>query len=255
MKTTNMLMLATILLFSACSKKGNDPEVIVDPVSKTCQIVTVEEVNESPITYTYDDQGRVLKVTELYGFGTGTFTYSAGKVTFKDSNDGTNKEFNTDTQGRIVSDSRDTYKYNADGYLTEKNDGSIPAEFVLTYTNGNLVKVVTDGKETSDITYYEDEINQNLMGFENPLFSGLLFNHHTFSSLTATFMGKPSKNLVKSITVVEKDASTGLNVQTTETYTYQKDSDGKVTSQTVKRDAPSGSYSGVSTLNFSYNCK
>ena len=76
-------MLSIFFLISSCSKSGNDPKKSIDPVVDPCRIVTVEVINGTPVTYSYDSQGRVSQTTNLFGFGTGTFTYSTYNVTFK----------------------------------------------------------------------------------------------------------------------------------------------------------------------------
>lgn len=247
-------MLSIFFLISSCSKSGNDPKKSIDPVVDPCRIVTVEVINGTPVTYSYDSQGRVSQTTNLFGFGTGTFTYSTYNVTFKNAKDGSTYNFVTDAQGRIVSDKYDTYKYDAEGYLIEKNDGSVTSEFVLSYSNGNLVKVVRRGEETSTISYF-DERNQDLMGYESPLFSSLLFNMHTFSGIMVRFTGKQSKNLVRSITTVKKDPDTNKEVEFRDTYTYQKDSDGKVIAMNIDSEPRTGIHYGVSAYRFTYNCK
>lgn len=177
-----------------------------------------------------------------------------GKVNFTDAKVTGNKSFNIDASGRIISDELDTYKYNSDGYLIEKTDkSSTTPEFVLSYNNGNLVKVVTDGTETANITYYEDEASQNLLGYENAVYSSLIFNLHTFSNLTATFTGKSSKNLVKTIAMQRTEQ--GKLQQYKETYVYKKDQDGKIISLVITREAPSANDSGVNTINFTYQCQ
>lgn len=246
-----MLMLMAVLALSSCKKNGNnEPE----KVSGNCKIVSIKEDNEPATTYSYNADGKVSKVANLYGFGTGEFAYQTGKVNFTDAKGTDNKSFNVDASGRIISDDLDTYKYNSDGYLIEKTGKSstIP-EFVLSYNNGNLVKAVTDGTETANITYYEDEASQNLLGYETAIYSNLIFNQHTFSNLTATFTGKSSKNLVKTIAMQRTEQ--GKLQQYKETYVYKKDQDGKIISLVITREAPAGNGSGVYTINFTYQCQ
>lgn len=239
-------MLMAVLALSSCKKNGNnEPE----KVSGNCKIVSIKEDNEPATTYSYNADGKVSKVTNLYGFGTGEFTYQTDKVNFTDVKGTDNQSFNIDASGRIISDEFDIYKYNSEGYLIEKayKSTSMP-EFVLSYDNGNLVKVVEDGEVTTDITYYKDEASQNLLGYENAIYS--IFNSHTYSSLTATFTGKTSKNLVKTITVQGI-----IQGQIKETYVYKKDQDGKIISLVITREAPAGYGAGVFTTNFTYECQ
>jgi len=253
MKKANLLILITVLSFSACSKNDNPT---VEPVVPQCKIVSIKEGDDPATTYTYDGNGKVSLVTNLYGFGTGTFTYQAGKINFTDINGSVNQSLTTDASGRLLSDGTDTYKYNSDGYLIEKYwnfvSTSVP-EYVLSYSNGNLTKVTTDNNETIDITYDETESYQDLIGYESPLWSPLLFNQHTFSNITATMIGKSSKNLVK--TIVLKRPENGKILQFNETYTYKKDQEGKITSLTIVSVSPGNFFNGTSIINFSYQCK
>jgi len=190
-KTTHMLVLLAMLAFGSCKKNGNNS---AEPTATTCKIVSIKEGDDPATTYSYNDNDKISNVTNLYGFGNGTFSYQTSSTTFTDSGTGARQILVTDVSGKIVSDQYDTYKYNNDGYLIEKTGkGTTMPEFVLSYSNGNLTKVITDGTETSDITYYDSEVAQNLLGYESALWSSLLFNQHTFSNITATMIGKGSR--------------------------------------------------------------
>jgi len=255
MKTTHILMLVALLLLGACKKDNTDEQPTTTP--KTCQIITIKEGDEATTTYSYDNAGKVSKVTNLSGVDNGTFSYQSGSVIFTSSDDGSKETFSIDASGRITSDEYYTYKYNTEGYLIEKTLKSDKSpEFTLSYTAGNLTKVIIAsfvGHETVNITYYDAEAYQNLLGFENPVYSGLLFNQHTFSSFKATFTGKSNKNLVKSITM--ERLSQGKVQKFQEDYVYKKDQDGKVTSITLTSTSPAGYNSGVNTTSINYLCK
>ena len=253
MKKAYMFIIITSLFISACSKNDNP---IVEPIAPQCKIVSIKEGDDPTTTYTYDGNGKVSLVTNLYGFGSGTFTYQTGKINFTDINGSENQSLSTDASGRVISDGTDTYKYNSDGYLIEKYWRSISTtvpEYVLSYSNGNLIKVTTDNNETIDVTYDETETYQNLLGYESPLWSSLIFNQHTFSNLTATMIGKSSKNLVKSI--VMKRTENGKILQFNETYSYKKDQEGKITTLTIVSVSPANYYNGTSVISFTYQCQ
>lgn len=252
MKTANMLMLMAVLSLSACKKNGiNEPEKI----SGNCKIVSIKEDNDPASTYSYDASGKISKVTNLYGYGNGVFTYQTDKVNFTDAKGTENQSFNIDASGRITLDKFDTYKYNSDGYLIEKAYRPNPttSNFILSYTNGNLTKVIIDGFETVNITYYDAEAVQNLLGYENALHSSLVFNESTYSNFNIAFLGKGSKNLVKSIT--KQRTISGVTQNFNDTYVYKKDTDGKIVSLEITRQASGGYFNGVNTVNFTYQCQ
>lgn len=245
MNKANMLMLMTVLFFSACKKGGNDTTI-----PETYKIVSVQEDNEPPSTYTYDDKGRVSKVTGLYGYGDGTFAYTDSRVTFTKGSDGS-KQYFTVKDGRILTDEYDTYTYDSELFLTSKSESEVGTpDYTLSYSNQNMVKVVSKDGRITTIDYYEGEAYQSLLGFENALYSSLLFNESTFSSFNAMFTGKHSKNLVKLITTTKQINGKAYTYK--ESYTYQKDTDGKVTMMTVQFDQPDIPKTTVYTTKFTY---
>ena len=246
MKRSNILMLMAVLLFSACKKSGNDTTK-----PQTYKIVSVQENNEAPSTYTYDDKGRVSKVTNLYGYGDGTFAYSDSRITFTKESDGSTQYFNL-AGGFISSNKYDIYNYDAEQFLTTRSsaqDNSV--DYTLSYSGQNIVKVVSKDGRITTIDYYEGDSYQNLMGFENALYSSLLFNESTFSSFDASFTGKRSNNLVKLITTTKQIA--GKTFTYKDTYTYLKDADGKVTTMTVQTEQPVTPSIIITVYKFTYS--
>lgn len=246
MNKLKMLTLMALLLSSACKKSGNDTTT-----PQTYKIVSVQESNETPSTYTYDDKGRVSKVTNLYGYGDGTFSYTDFRVTFKKGSDGSTQYFNL-ADGLISSNTFDIYNYDAEHFLTTRSsaqDNSV--DYTLSYSGQNMVKVVSKDGRVTTIDYFESEPYQNLLGFENALYSSLLFNESTFSSFDAIFTGKHSKNLVKLITTTKQIS--GKTYTYTDTYTYQKDAEGKVTTMSIQTQQPVTPNFIISEYKFTYS--
>ncbi len=242
-------MLLAVLGLTSCKK--------AEKGSSNCKITSVNDQRGSISTYTYDTAGKVSNVTGLYGYGDGIFTYQRGAITFTSSMNEPNKTFYTDHSGRITQYGTDVYKYNTDGYLIEKSlryYGIVP-EFSLSYADGNLVKVDINGKKTAEITYYDEPV-QNLLGYETALCSDLLYNDENgFHTMDATFIGKGSRNLVKSITLKHISTVDNNPEQLKETRVYTKDQNGKITLMTITRDVPDFYGPGTSTVSFAYQCQ
>ena len=115
-KKIHILVFLGMLAFGSCKKGDNNSN---EPIKAICRVVSIKE-DDNPTTFTYDGNGKVSKVTNLYGFGTGTFIYQSNTVNFTDATGKENQSFNIDASGRIIADQFDTYKYNSEGYLIEK---------------------------------------------------------------------------------------------------------------------------------------
>ena len=114
------------------------------------------------------------------------------------------------------SSATNTYEYDADGYLTKivLNSGTSTSETItFTVVNGNRVgtSYLTGGfTYTGTSQYLMDKINT--IGYEN---------------MGITFMGKQEKNLVQTAAI----SMSGVSL--TQTYTYQYDSQNRVTNSIV----------------------
>jgi YD repeat-containing protein len=249
--TKRYILLLLTLIICACNK-SNEPSP--EPDFPQCKITSIKEDNDPTSTYTYNSSGQVSQVTNVYGFGNGAFSYQSGSTTFTSANTGVRETVITDAAGNILSDQYDNYKYNLDGYLIEKTPkNTATPEYIMSYSNGNLIEIVTNLGEITNIMYYDGEPNVNLLGYENPLWSNLLFNQHTFSNITATMIGKSSKNLVKGIMMTR--TVDGVPEKFTNSYSYKKDQEGRVITLTIEYSAPSSYYNGVNNINFTYQCK
>lgn len=254
MKQTLILMLSLFLL-TACSKSDSDDS---QPATTTCTVKTMEylENNKSDdkLFLTYNDKGKVIRIDH----GTAnsadyeTYDYQTGKIVLFDKIASSGKSetitFNLDANSRITSVDGYTFKYNADGYLSEsKETGSgFTSTTTYTYTGGNLTKIdyvdtygTTTEKSSTTIDYNTDAY-QSIGGYGSALAN---FSFNEYGALI-DYYGKPSKNLISKDTF----KSTGYPDDVT-TYTYVKDEKGKVTSMKLDRGQMKNE------LNLVYDCK
>jgi Domain of unknown function (DUF4595) with porin-like fold len=233
-------ILPVFLLLVACSKSKENKSAPVN----SCDQIT-EAFDPHPYTalgpatavFTYDDQGRlthvqgqlqnqssyayfndsiVLTATDIYGVNIGTTYY-------------------LDNQHHVTRtrDANYDFQYNADGYLIScklpyGNNGQIIGYYsrLLTYTNGNLTEVTTTDPNAvpQKISFgYYDEPNQDLMGYNSPLYiSEIIADRNSFFLIREGYFGKQSKNLYKSLDWNNPSYPPG-------TVGYAKDSSGRAT--------------------------
>jgi len=214
-----------ITCLTSCKKKSNS----------TGNLVMMENDAGLVSSYTYDGQGRVTNVQ--YSDNTReTYSYSAGTVTYQyyDSGVSTPGEttiYTLNSQGLATSDvstgpdvtggtELDSFTYNSQGYTTYANYGG--QMWTYLYTNDDLTLEIpaTTTIDTLINTYLSVTDNRN---WGEP------------------FLGLDSKNLLST----EHDQLNYYN----HTHTYQYDSQGRVTQETVN---PAYSGSGVEVITYSY---
>jgi Domain of unknown function (DUF4595) with porin-like fold len=210
----HFLFVLFLFLFISCSKSKDQPVNTCDQITESYDPHPYGNLGPPTAIFTYDDQGRVsyvkgqlqnqasytyyndsivLTATDIYGADIGTTYY-------------------LDNQRRIIR-TRDydwDFKYNTDGYMISckipyGNNGQITGYTpkFLTYTNGNLTEVTTTDPNAvpQKISFgYYDEPNQNLMGYNSPLYiSGILGDRNSFFLISGGYFGKQSKNLYKTL--------------------------------------------------------
>ena len=227
-------------LLVACSKSKENRPASVD----TCDQIT-EAFDPHPYTalgpptavFIYDDQGRLTHVQgQQQNQATYAYYNDSIVLTATDIN-GVNigTTYYLDNQHHITR-TRDfdyDFQYNADGYMIScklpyGNNGQIlgyTPKF-LTYTNGNLTEVTTTDPnavpQKISIGYY-DEPNQDLMGYNSPLYiSEILGDRNSFFLIRGGYFGKQSTNLYKTLDWNSPSYPPG-------TVSYVKDSSGRAT--------------------------
>nr|WP_294895043.1 hypothetical protein [uncultured Pedobacter sp.] len=235
MKKILLLAFTASVMLGACKKSDDTPkEELCTQVSTYTDVYESSQGDsDSDITnVTYDSQGRVSKVAWSDGSSFLSYTYNTGSIT-EDLNDNGYLEqtvYTLDNQSRIVRAVRGTdvdvsYSYNAEGYLSEINDGSDNITFE--WQNGNMVE--SDGTTYS---YYNEVAPQSYLittfGEDNMYLNSSLYS----------YFGKMSKNLLK----------TETEGQSTTTYQYEKDTKGRVNKITSVNGGDKDTYA------ISYSC-
>ncbi|HTN21276.1 MAG TPA: hypothetical protein VL125_12415 [Pelobium sp.] len=230
MKKILLLAFTASVMLGACKKSDDTPK------EEVCTTVSSYSTSYdySPDTHvkniSYDSQNRISKVT--WSNSSLTYTYSASSIT-EDVNDGGYLEqtvYTLDDKNRIVREVRGTdvdisYFYDAEGHLSEVNDGSETTTFE--WQNGNLVEC--DGTTYS---YYNEVAPQSYLITTYGV-NGIYLNSSLYS-----YFGKMSKNLLK----------TETEGQSTTTYQYEKDTKGRVNKITSINGGDKDTYA------ISYSC-
>jgi YD repeat-containing protein len=212
-----------VLGSSSCEKEDESPND--DPivgVGESLSYVRTETNSGYSVTYTYDSQARIVR-TDYPDGSYGTYSYAGSTLTYK-MFDAAGTEIDgltgqVDANGRVLQYSEGgsvvSFTYNADGQMASQTVDGSSANY--TYTGGNLVSVSSaDGTET--FTYLTDK-------------------YETRYTEGTSLLGFPSLNLV----------ATRTSDGEVNTYTYEFDSQNRVTKETSS--SPS---SGTSVTTYTY---
>jgi len=234
MKLRNWIFMLSIgiLALTSCKKDSDESEPM--------PLIATETSDGITSTFSYKD-GRLDKIVNSDNSKT-TFTYETSKVTVSEfESNGTissTEIYTLNSKGLAISSTSTgkkkksgnmitdrlmlknststtaTYEYDANGYMTKvtMSDGTTTSSSTLVITDGNP----TSGTATSEgftfnllFAYFTDKTNT--IGQENE---------------GTTFLGKQSKNLLKSATISFIGYSVSSN------YVYEYDSKNRVTNQT-----------------------
>lgn len=237
--------LATVSLLCLFScKKGNSDSSLNppgDPCDRVKEVLLYNQYADPVLQHEadviYDNQGRVKTIIGK-GKNRSDYTYFKEKIELKATDifgNDISVTYFLDSKGRITRTSYFDfqYTYNEGGYLISLfnpygTGGVINGSTlnILSYENGDLVHVTNDveNSEYSDIkfTYYE-EPNQDMMGYNNPLYiSGLIGDRPSFFLMKAGYYGKLSTHLMKSVKFNNGYSAWPQN--------YTKDAKGRVVS-------------------------
>jgi hypothetical protein len=228
------IFFCSILILSC--KKNKDEE---KPVYSCDQItkVTVRNYSDPVATIVYDEQGRV-KYIKSNGRNSLVYTYFEDHIILQAtdySGDDIGLTYYLDANGRIKGTSLfdNQYTYNDEGYLVSFRQPVGTSEqitgydaYTLKYENGDLVELSSPTNASIkkvNFKYY-DEPNQDLLGFNQPLYM-MLENRSSFYLIGAGFYGKQSAHLYK--TYAFDDIWSDYQIP------YTRDGKGRITSQSA----------------------
>lgn len=245
MKTKQIMLLiaATAATYFTSCKKDSDSTTPTN-TTPTCTITSTLENDTTYAAFIYNTNGTINQVvnkepssdTAIYSvsYETNLITISINGTPFRTyflNSKGNADSIVTDVQGFFTLITTNTY--DNDGYLKTQNESvtflgnTSETTRNYTYTNGNLTTMnESDGTTNTAYTYdYFTDKTNNLSKV----------------NLDNMFVGNSTKNLIK---------TEFTNGEITTNYTYNFDSNGKVTKQIAT--STSGE---VNQTNFSWTCK
>lgn len=207
--------LLIVLLSVSCSKE-KPAAAKEDPCNRITEVLDYHPYDsptyQSTAVITYDENGRI-KTIKGPGQNRTEFIYYKDSIVMKatDIFGGVLDDvYFLDGAGRVARTRNSNYdfRYDAEGYLVSfqqpygyngQINGYTP--YRMKYENGNLVEVYTTDPNivTKSFTLdYYPEPNQELMGYNSPLYIGrVIGDRNTFYLVRGGFFGKSSKNLLK----------------------------------------------------------
>ena len=193
--------IVSLVLINSCKKSSS----VNGLVSQTTEVYTNNGiVQTTQIQYTYDGQGRQIQAVSTGNTNsTTTYNYStAGKVIKTVGSSTTTYTLNS--QGLVYYDGISDFTY-TNGYLTRQVDSTSIDSFVTnTVTNGNITLIVFSLNGTQiDISYQYTSVKD-------------------YRNYGLSFLGKTNTDNV----LTQQTQGDVIN------YTYQYDSEGRVTQQT-----------------------
>lgn len=238
-KHLKSLMIAAVAVMSIVGCKKDKTEDLVN--NSDCKLseinVIYNGIPDEVYKFAYDNSCKIIS-TDTDG-DLVSYVYNGDKVAISSQH---SSHTITISNGRVIrsepanSNTYTNYVYNADGNLSMTQTyeaGILTSTEALTYTNGNLTKIVdTRSYGTASTTNYE---------FSNELSSDLTFIDPLVDILdnefpSGGFYGKLSKNLVVKSKRETTFPSGDVNSRT-ESFTYEKDTFGKVISKTNSRSS------------------
>ena len=266
MKTLKLFMIAAVAVISIAGCKKNTDQPASEKLCKLTGVVHNKNNSgfETKVYIDYDKAGSIIKTTVSSTTDfmlVATFVYTTDKITIQYSGSRNSEGILVLVNGRVTKNKEgsfydEEYTYNEEGYLIQvkKSNGEVKT---MTYTGGNLTKVVTINGEYKRIADYE--------------YSSELANRAVLSYLsiynfpTSKYYGKVSRNLVTKRTITDNYSGTipylvtnSISLRSISTYTYTKDSAGNFNTETETTEMfdSQGKLSDteVSRANFSYDC-
>lgn len=215
MKTKILLFIFGVIMstFSSCKKENNSPDNADDIIPTGIKIKNFIPYPGDIFTLLYDNQGRCIKFSDAYNID--QYVYSANLLKKYHWDVGASEPYDSiiyilNNQGYAISDNEGfVYNYDSLWHLISKVKGS--DSFSYSWVNGNKVSETSSfSGEVKAYTYFTNK--DNTIGFEN---------------MGMYYLGKTSKNLISELV-----DSLPFNPTTTFTYTYEFDSQNRVTKST-----------------------
>jgi hypothetical protein len=248
-KLLSFTALFSLLLLISCSKDPAKEEAKEDSCNRIVEVLgyhPYEAVKyQTAELITYDESGRI-KMINYGAFDKAEYTYYKDSIVVKATNiwsEDISDTYYLDNSGRVLRTKRYDYnfKYNADGYLIWYQEPSIYNGEVMAYypfslkwENGNLVEVLNLTANNKIALYYYNEPNQDLLGYNSPLYiGGVIGLRNMFYLIKGGFFGKQSKNLLRH--TIRPNSTIGIDIK------YAYDAKGRI----------SGSEEGY---RFNYQC-
>ena len=224
---------ACLYFFTSCKKNENDN--LLSKCDDIKQVIKYGAYDGRVFidTIAYDEKRRVKYVAGAQGDNS-FYEYHNDRIVLTASDISGNDislVYFLDEKGRIKSTSNFDYQYtyNSDGQLVSfrrpNNFNGVMNDlrYTLKYQNGDLIEVSTivNGVPTGKSSFeYYDEPNQDLMGYNQPLYLSYLVDQNTSYLTKAGFLGKQSVHLYKSV-----NYNVGYHSHATD---YVKDNHGRI---------------------------
>jgi len=276
----NLLTLVLLFAFLSCKKSSNTKNKDEEQSFKGCLIESAtikNQYSDERWIYTYDDKGRVIKetysISPTYGTQFHSFTnyeYTTKKISFygevvaASGKDAYNGYYELDDKGRIIKSFNDDgsvdliITYNANGYIATVD---VAGEDFTSYTyfDGYLIKAETKRKYLN--TIITEDFGYGVESLKNEQFDAKYFSYPGLNLpiQLAKYLGKNSKSVISKKIATRIQDNDNTKYMYIDNYTFKKDSDGNLISQTRDHSFSSSScYScgGTSTriTNYSYKC-
>ena len=228
-KVLLFVLLSLLIVFSACDKSED-----VEPGNNIPLIKTITYYSDGVFwyskTFEYNQSGKLTKETyddETYY----TYSYETGKIIKKKYNKESSLT-STDTlllnkEGLLISEGKTTYEYDTNGYLVKSTAPFEPPSnyFITSYkiSNGNIAQKTISYSPVIKKGTYKYLADKNTIGNEN---------------MGKPWLGKQDKNLPSEdywVSTVEYQTW-----ESTMYYTYEMDSENRVTKKTGNQDTRDG---------------
>jgi len=234
----SIALIATTLF--ACSKSDSD-----EPSPNECIISEISSSEPSKTTFNYNSEGKIRTASyntewAIYDY---SVNYTANAISIIESRDGNPSEVYNYTlvNGKITTKNmgrfEESYAYNNDGFLTSITYNSV-TKVTLSYSSGNLTQLKSSyDNQTYTVGYSSEDSRVPFSEFHFGMFKewGPTAMFEDALLYEQGYFGNKTKNQISSLKVGND----------TESYSFAKDSAGKILS------GKSDHYN----LSFKYDCK